>query len=185
MSGKYEQRDKEVILVVDDNRITCEVIQRNLEIEKFLVFTAHSVNDAIQILSRQKIDLVITDYKMPKHSGLELIKYVRDHLQSISIIMLTGYGSINSAVSAIKEGADEYITKPFTDEELLNAVKTSLQKQKEKKTDPEMLYNDVWARFGIMGQSEKMLGVYSKIEKACSNDAIVLTHLFDIKNKSM
>jgi len=174
MSGKYEQRDKEVILVVDDNRITCEVIQRNLEIEKFLVFTAHSVNDAIQILSRQKIDLVITDYKMPKHSGLELIKYVRDHLQSISIIMLTGYGSINSAVSAIKEGADEYITKPFTDEELLNAVKTSLQKQKEKKTDPEMLYNDVWTRFGIMGQSENMLRVYSKIEKACSNDAIVL-----------
>ncbi|HGY11642.1 MAG TPA: response regulator, partial [Desulfobacterales bacterium] len=129
--------DKEVVLVVDDNVITCEVIQRNLELSGYHILTAHSVNDAIQILSRQNIDLLITDYKMPKHSGLELIKYVRDHLKDIAIIMLTGYGSINSAVSAMKEGADEYITKPFTDKELLNAVKKSIQEQKEKKIDTQ------------------------------------------------
>ncbi len=166
--------DKEVILVVDDNVITCEVIQRNLEISGYHIFTAQSVNDAIQILSRHNIDLLITDYKMPKHSGLELIKYVRDHLKDIAIIMLTGYGSINSVVSAMKEGADEYITKPFTDKELLNAVKKSIQEQKDKKIDTHILYNDDWARFGIMGQSQNMLEVYSKIEKACNNDAIVL-----------
>lgn len=90
-----DQYDKKVILVVDDNIITCEVIQRNLEISGFHVFTAPNVNDAIQILSRQEVDLLITDYKMPKHSGLELIKYVRDHFQDIYIIMLTGYGSVN------------------------------------------------------------------------------------------
>jgi two-component system response regulator HydG len=174
--GKLMPRhyDKEVILVVDDNIITCEVIQRNLEISGYHIFTAQSVNDAIQILSRRNIDLLITDYKMPKHSGLELIKYVRDHFQDIAIIMLTGYGSINSAVSAMKEGADEYITKPFTDKELLNAVKKSIQEQKEKKVDTHILYNDDWKRFGIMGQSQNMLEVYSKIEKACNNDAIVL-----------
>ena len=127
------QHNKEVILVVDDNIITCEVIQRNLEISGFHVFTAPSVKDAIQILSRQEIDLLITDYKMPKHSGLELIKYVRDHFQDICIIMLTGYGSINSAVAAMKEGADEYITKPFTDKEFLDAVENCIQKQKEKR----------------------------------------------------
>ncbi len=174
MPVKYDQYDKEVILVVDDNIITCEVIQRNLEIAGFHVFTAHSVNDAIQILSRQDIDLLITDYKMPKHSGLELIKYVRDHLQDICIIMLTGYGSINSAVSAMKEGADEYITKPFTDRELLDAVKKSIKKQKEKKINSAVVYNDIWARFGIIGKSKNIFKVYSKIEKACKNDAIVL-----------
>ncbi|MCK5348282.1 MAG: sigma-54-dependent Fis family transcriptional regulator, partial [Desulfobacula sp.] len=131
-------------------------------------------NDAIQILSRQDIDLLITDYKMPKHSGLELIKYVRDHLQDICIIMLTGYGSINSAVSAMKEGADEYITKPFTDRELLDAVKKSIKKQKEKKINSAVVYNDIWARFGIIGKSKNIFKVYSKIEKACKNDAIVL-----------
>ncbi|MBU1344373.1 MAG: sigma-54 dependent transcriptional regulator [Proteobacteria bacterium] len=165
---------KDVILIVDDNVITCEVIQRNLEIAGFHVFKAHSVADAVQIFSRQKIDLLITDYKMPKHSGLELIKYVRDHFQDICIIMLTGYGSINSAISAMKEGADDYITKPFTDKELLDAVKKNIWQRKAKKIDPKSLYNDAWTRFGIMGHSPKMLDVYSRIEKACKNDAIVL-----------
>ncbi len=169
-----EQYNKEHILIVDDNIITCEVIQRNLEISGFHVFTAHSVNDAIETLSRQDIDLLITDYKMPEHSGLELIKYTRDHFQDIFIIMLTGYGSINSAVAAMKEGADEYITKPFTDKELLDAVKKSIQKQKEKKLNPAVICNDTWTRFGIMGQSQNMLEMYSKIEKVCKNNAIVL-----------
>jgi len=171
MSDLY---DKEVILIVDDNTITCEVIRRNLEIAGYHVFTAVSADNAIEILLRQKIDLLITDYKMPKLTGLDLIKYVRDHLQDIGIIMLTGYGSISSAVSAIKEGADEYITKPFTDKELLDAVKKNIQHQKDKKIDPGLLYNDAWAQFGIMGQSKNMLSVYSKIEKASKNDAIVL-----------
>ena len=169
-----DQHDKEVILIVDDNIITCEVIQRNLEMAGFIIFTAHSVNDAIEILSRQDIDLLITDYKMPQHTGLELIKYVRDHLRNICIIMLTGYGSINSAVAAMKLGADEYITKPFTDKELLDAVEKSIRKLKEKKTDPAVIYDDTWTRFGIIGQSKNMLEMYSKIEKACLNDAIVL-----------
>ncbi|MCP3899951.1 MAG: sigma-54-dependent Fis family transcriptional regulator, partial [Desulfobacteraceae bacterium] len=169
-----DQSNKKIILVVDDNIITCEVIKRNLELSGFQVLTAHDVNDAIEILSRQDIDLLITDYKMPKHSGLELIKYVRDHFFDICIIMLTGYASINSAVSAMREGADEYITKPFTDKELLDAVKKSFVKQQGEKIDRTEIYNDTWAMFGIIGQSKNMLEVYSKIEKACNNDAIVL-----------
>jgi len=88
--------------------------------------------------------------------------------------MLTGYGSINSAVSAMKEGADEYITKPFTDKELLSAVKKNILQQKEKKIDLDKFYNDSWNQFGIIGQSQNMLATYSKIEKASKNDAIVL-----------
>ncbi len=171
MSNTY---DKSRILIVDDNALTCEVIQRNLELSGYHVFSADSVVTAIQILNRQKIDLVITDYKMPKHSGLELIKHVRDHLKNTCIIMLTGYGSINSAVAAMKEGADEYITKPFTDRELLDAVEKTIKKQKEKKIDPTMIYTDAWEKFGIIGKSSKMCEVFSRIEKACENDATVL-----------
>jgi len=166
--------DPSRILIVDDNAITCEVIQRNLELSGFQIFSANSVETAIQILNRQKVDLVITDYKMPKHSGLELIKYIRDHLQNICIIMLTGYGSINSAVTAMKEGADEYITKPFTDRELLDAVERMIKKQKEKKIDSTVIYTDAWDKFGIIGKSPNMCEVYSRIEKACKNDATVL-----------
>ena len=166
--------DKKHILVVEDNTITREVIQRTLELSGYLVFTAENVHDAIDALSRQAIDLVITDYKMPRHTGLELIKYVRDHFRDMSIIMLTGYGSINSAVAAMKEGADEYVTKPFTDQELLDAVEKSLQRQQEKVIDPALIYNNTWTQFGIIGQSRLMLEMYSKIEKTCRNDATVL-----------
>jgi two-component system, NtrC family, response regulator HydG len=169
-----DEKGKEVILIVDDNLITCQVIQRNLQASGFQIIVANSVPDAIRILKDRKIDLLITDYKMPKHSGLELIKYVRDHLQDIGIIMLTGYGSISSAVSAMKEGADEYITKPFTDKELLDTVEKTILKQKERKTDRSVIYDDAWIRFGIIGQSKKMQELYSKIEKASKNDATVL-----------
>lgn len=162
------------ILVVDDNIITCEIIQRNLEIEGYQVVKAHSVEEAAAVLSKQPIDLLITDYKMPKHSGLELIKYVRDHFQDIGIIMLTGYGSINSAIMAMKEGADEYITKPFTDKELLTAVENTVKKQIDKKIDPYRIYCEAWNRFGLIGQSSGMVELYSIIEKASKNDATVL-----------
>lgn len=125
--------DNSRILIVDDNTLTCEIIQRNLELTGYHIFSVNSVTEAIQILTRQEIDLVITDYKMPKHTGLELIKYIRDHLQDICIIMLTGYGSINSAVLAMKEGADEYITKPFTNQELLDVVKKMIDQLSEVK----------------------------------------------------
>ena len=162
------------ILIVDDNVITCEVIQRNLLMAGFHVFTANSVTDASQLLVREKIDLVITDYKMPRHTGLELITYIRDNLKEIRIIMLTGYGSISSAVSAIKEGADEYLTKPFTDQELLAAVEQVVKRHAEQKIDPAEIYTDPWNEFGIIGRSPEMCEVYSKIKKACNNDATVL-----------
>ncbi|MCP3873764.1 MAG: sigma-54-dependent Fis family transcriptional regulator [Desulfobacteraceae bacterium] len=162
------------VLIVDDNALTCEVIRRNLELTGYHIFSANNVETAVQVLNRQEIDLVITDYKMPKHSGLELIKYIRNHQKNICIIMLTGYGSINSAVTAMKEGADEYITKPFTDRELLDVVKNTLEKQKEKKINPDVIYTDAWDKFGIIGESLNMCEVYSRIEKACKNDATVL-----------
>jgi DNA-binding NtrC family response regulator len=162
------------ILIVDDNTLTCEVIQRTLELSGYQVLTANSVTKAVPILTRREIDLVITDYKMPRHSGLELIKYIRDHLQNICIIMLTGYGSINSAVSAMKEGADEYITKPFTESELLDAVKKVFKKQKEKRIDTTAIYTETWDKFNIIGKSPRMCALYSKIEKACKSDATVL-----------
>jgi DNA-binding NtrC family response regulator len=164
------------ILVVDDNQITCEVIQRNLEAAGYQVTVAHNVKDAMDRLSQAPVDLLITDYKMPGLTGLDMITYARDHLQDLCIIMLTGYGSIQGAVSAVKQGADEYITKPFTDKELMDAVEKSLQKYRERKIDPEALYKDCKSRFGIIGQSPKMKALFAAIRKACENEATVLIH---------
>ncbi len=171
-----EKKTKADILVVDDNKITCEVIQRNLTSSGYRVFIAHSVTDAAAVLSHRHIDLLITDYKMPALTGLDMIKYAREHYQDLSIIMLTGYGSIKGAVSAVKQGADEYLTKPFTDKELMDTVGKCIKKYKERNIDPALLYPDTWHRFGLIGQSGKMKALFSMIQKACENDATVLIH---------
>ena len=93
---------KDQILVVDDAVNTLEVLQRNLTSQGYKVFIAQSVAEAVRILESTTIDLVITDYKMPKVSGLDLIKHVRENFKSTEIIMITGYASIEGAVHAVK-----------------------------------------------------------------------------------
>jgi len=121
--------EKERILVVDDSPETLEVLQRNLAAEGYQVFTSTGVVEAIRLLEGTQVDLVITDLKMPKVSGLDLVRHVRENFNDIEIMMITGYPSIGSAVEAIKTGAEEYLAKPFTDEELLSAVRRALDKQ--------------------------------------------------------
>jgi len=160
------------ILIVDDDKLTLEVIQRNLSAEGYDAYTCNNVSDAVRFLSESTIDLVITDYKMPKESGLELVKHVRSNCQDLEIIMVTGYPDIEGAVQAIKEGASEYLVKPFTDEELLSVIQRMVEKVKRR-----------WAvasesipskSFGIIGESESMQHVFHRIEKAATTTATVL-----------
>ncbi|MCP4685110.1 MAG: response regulator, partial [bacterium] len=106
------------ILVVDDSPPTLEVIVRNLKGRGFSVCAASNVAEAIRILESAQLDLVITDVKMPGVSGLELARHVRENFQGMEVVMVTGYSSIKDAVPAGKNGAEQYLGKPFTDEEL-------------------------------------------------------------------
>src|ERR1017187_1630410 len=119
---------KEQILVVDDSPDTLEVLQRNLQLKGYHVYTAPGVAEAIRILEQTPLDLVITDLKMPKVSGLELVRHVRENYASTEVMMITGYPSIGGAVDAVKLGADDYISKPFSGEELYAAVERALDK---------------------------------------------------------
>jgi two-component system response regulator HydG len=125
--------EKTCILVVDDVPNTLEVLQRNLTAAGFTVLTAPGVPEAIKLTESTPIDLVITDLKMPKVSGIDLVRYVRENLRDTEVIMITGYPSIEGAVKAVKMGAEEYLPKPFTDEELLAAVRRSLDKLRTRR----------------------------------------------------
>lgn len=113
---------RETILVVDDVPHTVEVLQRNLSSQGYAVLTAPGVAEALTILENTSVDLVVSDFKMPKADGLELVRHVRENLPDAEVIMITGYPSIEGAVTAVKIGAEEYLAKPFTDEELYAAV---------------------------------------------------------------
>jgi DNA-binding NtrC family response regulator len=165
---------KDCILVVDDAPETREVLQRNLAAQEYQVFTSPDVAEAIKILNSTPIDLVITDLKMPRVSGLDLIRHVRENFKDIEVMMITGYPTIEGAVTAVKTGAEEYLTKPFTDEELLCAVQRVLDKLHLRQATQVQSSLKLPASYGFIGESEAMQGVFSAIDKAASTSATLL-----------
>ncbi|UCE18703.1 MAG: sigma-54-dependent Fis family transcriptional regulator [Gemmatimonadota bacterium] len=165
---------KEKILVVDDALDTLEVLERNLSSKGYQVLTATSVPEALQILDERPIDLVITDLKMPGVSGLDLVRHVRENMKNIEVMMITGYATIEGAVEAVKTGAEEYLAKPFTDEELFDSVRRALNKlhlRKANQIEPRPEFA-VYPHF--IGKSKPVRKVFHDIAKAASTSATVL-----------
>ena len=171
MTVKFKDRK---ILVVDDSPNTRELLKRNLELQKFTVFMAEGVEKAIRILQDTEVDLVITDYKMPGMGGLELIRHIRENYINTEVIMITGYASIDGAVKAMKEGAEEYLPKPFTDEELTAAVGRSLEKLQVRLSSRQPVATSDSPNYGIIGNSKVMQDIYKLIQKAVRNSATVI-----------
>ena len=170
MATQTEQRYS--ILAVDDNRNALEIIKRILFPSGYEVITCKGVPDAVKILDKHRIDLVITDLKMPKHSGFDLIRYVSENFYDTAVIMITGYPSIEGAVEAIKMGADDFLAKPYTDDELMSVVRQSLERLAAQRAAQNTL--ELEASFGIVGSSKPMKKVFKLIAKAATMTANVL-----------
>jgi len=168
------QREPASILVVDDSADTREVLQRNLEGEGYRVFCSPDVAGAVGILDSTHVDLVIADFKMPKSSGLDLVQHVRENFKDSEVMMITGYPSIEGAVKAVKTGAEEYLAKPFTDEELVSAVRSVLDKLSVRRSGRAPVERSLSAPHGLIGESKAMREVYSAVEKASTTSATVL-----------
>ena len=161
------------ILVVDDAPDTLEVLERSLTAAGYRVHTASSVVAAIEFLERAQVDLVITDLRMPKISGLDLVRFLRENRKDTEVMMITGYATIEGAVEALKAGVEEYLPKPFTEDELTAAVERALEKQRLR----GILRNhtaEATAPHGMIGDSAPMQEVYRAIDKAAAADATVL-----------
>lgn len=165
---------KEKLLVVDDAPATLEVLQRNLTSEGYTVFTASGVAEAIKILEGTPVDLVITDIKMPKTSGLDLIRHVRENFKDTEVMTITGYATITGAVEAVKTGAEEYLIKPFTDEELFFAVKRTLSKLHMRRAGNLQTIQKPLSAYGFIGESRAMQKVMDAINKVALSSANVL-----------
>ena len=161
------------ILVVDDSPDTLEVLKRNLEAEGYTVFAAPGAIEAIRIIESSPVDLVITDLKMPKVNGLSLVRHIQENYKNTGVMMITGYPSIEGAVEAVKSGAEEYLSKPFTDEELSSAVKRSLDKLFLRRRS-ETQSSRPASRQGLIGESGAMRKIWLAIEKASQSHATVL-----------
>ncbi|MGE3182476.1 MAG: sigma-54-dependent transcriptional regulator [Phycisphaerae bacterium] len=168
-----QERDR--ILVVDDSTTTLEVIRRNLDSQGYRVLTATSVSEAIQVLEAADVALVITDLRMPKIGGIDLIRHIRAGYANTGVIMVTGFASVDSAVSAMREGAEDYLAKPFTDEELLASVTRTLEQVHARRTAAFERDTEFGKPpFGMIGVSSAMRRVYRSISKAAATHATVL-----------
>lgn len=162
------------ILVVDDTPSTLEVLRRNLMNCGFQVLTASDVPSALSILDRMPIDLVITDFRMPGQSGLDLVRHVRENFSRAEILMITGYPSVQGAVEALRQGAEDYLAKPFTDEELRTAVYRVLDKLKLKQLSQKEVPQGTLPPSGFIGESKALQTVFDHIAKIASTSATVL-----------
>jgi len=167
-------REKKVILVVDDAPVTLEVLDRCLTAAGYRVLVSSGVAQALDILDSTQVDLVITDMRMPGVDGIDLVRHVRQNLRDTEVMMITGYPSIEGAVQAVKTGAEEYLAKPFTEEELVAAVSRVLDKLILRRMERGGACELSLGAHGLIGESEAMRKVFHVIAKAGKTSANVL-----------
>ncbi|HWB96720.1 MAG TPA: response regulator, partial [Bryobacteraceae bacterium] len=121
--------NRSLILVVDDDSSVRRVMKMQLEEAGYEVALAASGEQARTMIDEQQPKLVITDLRMPSADGIELLRYVRDQHLETTVIIITAFGSVESAVEAMKVGAYDYVTKPIDYEALVLAVDRAMERQ--------------------------------------------------------
>ena len=106
------------ILVVDDEQTMLSLLEKILSQDGYHVYLATNGREALAVIEKQHVDIIITDVKMPELDGFGLLKIVKNEYPEISVIMMTGYGDTYTVKDALLLGADEYITKPFRSHEI-------------------------------------------------------------------
>ncbi len=164
------------ILVVDDDNIILESLVEMLCLENYNVKGATGLQAALDILQRQPINLIISDINMSGGDGFELLRVVKQRWPETAIIMITGYGTIESAVEAIRMGAYDYLTKPIVDDEIRFVVERALHQQ-SLLLENKALKSQLDMRFGLdslIGHDHRMQRVYDLIDAVAQSNANVL-----------
>ncbi len=142
------------ILVADDDRGIREVLENFLKSEGCEVKTAKDGSETLEKAKSEKFDIVVADLMMPGYDGLEILKSCRQLDPDILFIMLTGYSSLETALTAIKEGAYDYVTKPFRLEEMQIAIKNGSERVKLMRQN-RMLVEDLRVAYSEMEGMKK------------------------------
>src|SRR4029078_8140567 len=163
------------VLVVEDHEGESRAIMQILKSEGLSVFGAEDADKAMGYID-ENIDVVLSDLQMGDVSGIDLLNLWKQRKPDVQFVLLTGHSSVDSAVQAIKAGADHYDTKPINPDELIVLVKRAVESlSKDKEIDN--LRRRLDQKFGldqIVGQSKQMKDVFSKIQRAAPVDSTVL-----------
>ncbi len=164
------------VLIVDDDPLIREQLHALLAKEKYGVFAAEDAASARQSLAERDFTLAVVDMKIPGSDGITLTREIRDRWPGIDVVMITGYGSIRGAVEAMKQGASDYITKPFEPDEILLAIHKVLERRRLI-DEIEYLRKQLADRYtfaNMVTRNPQMIEVFSTIEMLAQNDVTVL-----------
>jgi len=164
------------ILCVDDEVAALDVLRRTLECAGHQVVAVQNAEAALNVLSRGGIDLLVSDYRMPGVTGLELLERIRESGLDVPVIMITGYGSIEHAVLSIKAGAVDYVTKPLRPEQLELAVGQALELTRLRRENAALRDEVAQLQAGrqILGESPALRRVLETISAVAPTRAAVL-----------
>jgi DNA-binding NtrC family response regulator len=163
------------ILIAEDEEITLKHLVNTLKTEGYEVVGVSNGREAVEALQRERFDLVITDIKMPEMSGMEVLERAKEIDPDIEVMIITGFGSIGSAVEAIKKGAYDYITKPFDlDELLIKARNIQEKKVLKKEITAFKAYFAINQQIAIIAKSKSMQDILQTMENIKDSDCNVL-----------
>ena len=171
-----DRSDRGSLLLVDDDKAICEAIADYLRSLGHRCETAGTCEDAAQRVGEYPFDVVICDVNLPDRDGFHLLKTVREGKSDASVIMLTGYGTIESAVEAIRDGAFDYLTKPVIDDELRMSIQRALGQRRiveENKTLRKQL-DERHGLSSLIGRDYKMSKMFDLIESVADTRTTVL-----------
>lgn len=166
----------ETILVVEDKESMAAMLKETLESEGYKVVSAGDGLEGINYLKEGKIDLVLTDLKLPQKDGIEVLTVSKEENQLRPVIIMTAYGSVETAVEAMKRGAVDFIAKPFDTDHLLMLIKRAIESQRLM-TENILLKEEFASKLGlprIIGKSEKITNVAQIVQKVAPTKTTVL-----------
>ena len=168
--------NKGSLLLVDDDRQVLHSMADWLREQGYQLDTAASRAEAIAAVARKSYDVVLTDIRLADGDGFDVLAHCRRHHPATAVIMITGYGSVDSAVEAIRSGAFDFLTKPLLDEELGMAIERAIHQRKVIEENKN-LKAQLDMRFGlenIVGHDHRMLRIYDIIQSVADTKATVL-----------
>ncbi len=164
------------ILIVDDEEIVRSSCLRILSSEPYMLDTAEDVGSALEKLQKTPFDLVLADLMMPGAGGMELLKKIKEEQAETDVIIITGYGTVKTAIEALQYGAYDFIEKPFTPEVLLNAVARCLEKKRLLLENMRLRreINALYSLDNIIGTSREMQKIFKLIATVAPAGSTVL-----------
>jgi DNA-binding NtrC family response regulator len=170
------RNEKPAILVVEDEAKMRRLVELQLGEEGFAVHSAPDAETGLQLLVREKPDLVVTDLRLPGMSGLEFLQAVKRANAALPVVVMTAYGTVESAVEAMKVGASNYVTKPFSFDELVMVIRKELDahRLREENRSLREALGRRYAYDNIVAQSDKMQAVLALVERVAPTNSTVL-----------